>query len=39
LITGQGMGPSMFDIMALLGKEECLNRMKKGISELGSAAN
>jgi glutamyl-tRNA synthetase len=38
-ITGQGMGPSMFDIMALLGKEECLNRMKKGISELGSAAN
>lgn len=39
LITGQGMGPSMFDIMALLGKEECINRMKKGISELGSAAN
>lgn len=39
LITGEGMGPSMFDIMALLGKEECLNRMKKGISELGSAAN
>jgi len=39
LITGQGMGPSMFDIMALLGKEECLNRMKKGISELGFAAN
>jgi glutamyl-tRNA synthetase len=39
VITGQGMGPSMFDIMALLGKEECLNRMKKGISELGSAAN
>ncbi|MCZ4407714.1 glutamate--tRNA ligase [Cryomorphaceae bacterium 1068] len=38
-ITGQGMGPSMFDIMALLGKEECLNRIKKGISELGSAAN
>ncbi len=38
-ITGQGMGPSMFDIMALLGKEECLNRMKKGISELGSATN
>lgn len=39
LITGQGMGPSMFDIMALLGKEECFNRMKKGISELGIAAN
>ncbi|MGB6035082.1 MAG: glutamate--tRNA ligase [Cryomorphaceae bacterium] len=39
LITGEGMGPSMFDIMALLGKEECLNRMKKGINELGSAAN
>ena len=39
LVTGQGMGPSMFDIMALLGKEECFNRMKKGISELGVAAN
>jgi len=38
-ITGQGMGPSMFDIMALLGKEECLDRMKKGINELESAAN
>lgn len=38
-VTGQGMGPSMFDIMALLGKEECLNRMKKGINELGFAAN
>jgi len=39
LITGQGMGPSMFDIMSLLGKEECLERMKKGISELEAAAN
>jgi len=39
LITGQGMGPSVFDIMALLGKEECFDRMKKGISELGVAAN
>lgn len=39
VLTGQGMGPSMFDIMSLLGKEECLNRMKNGISELEAAAN
>lgn len=34
LITGQGMGPSMFEISAFLGKEECLNRMNKGLSTL-----
>lgn len=39
LITGQGMGPSMFEIMALLGKEECLDRMKRGIEKLAHAAN
>jgi glutamyl-tRNA synthetase len=35
LITGQGMGPGMFDIMALLGKEESLKRMETGIKKLG----
>lgn len=35
LLTGQGMGPSMFAIAALLGKEESLKRMKNGISTLG----
>ena len=28
LLTGKGMGPSMFEIAALLGKEETLNRMR-----------
>ena len=30
-LTGTGMGPSMFDIAAFLGKEESLSRMKSGI--------
>lgn len=30
LITGKGMGPSMFEIAALLGKEEVLSRMSVG---------
>jgi len=34
LITGRGMGPGMFDIMELLGKEESLGRMDKGIERL-----
>lgn len=34
LLTGQGMGPSMFAIAELLGKEETLQRMKNGISTL-----
>lgn len=35
LITGKGMGPSMFSICSLLGKEECLSRMEEGISKIG----
>jgi glutamyl-tRNA synthetase len=35
LLTGQGMGPSMFAIAELLGKEETLKRMENGISTLG----
>lgn len=31
LITGTGMGPSMFEISAFLGKEECLDRMNQGL--------
>ncbi len=34
IITGEGMGPGMFDIMALLGKDECMSRMLKGIDTL-----
>lgn len=35
LLTGKAMGPSMFAIAALLGKEECLERMESGIAQLG----
>ena len=31
LITGKSGGPSMFEVMELLGKEEVLNRIEKGI--------
>jgi len=34
LLTGQGMGPSMFAIAALLGKNESLNRLERGIQKL-----
>jgi len=34
LVTGQGMGPSMFQIAELLGKEETLKRMTDGIAKL-----
>ena len=34
LLTGQGMGPSMFQIAELLGKEETLKRMDSGILKL-----
>jgi glutamyl-tRNA synthetase len=33
-LTGTGMGPSMFDIAAFLGKEESITRMKSGISAI-----
>jgi glutamyl-tRNA synthetase len=35
VVTGQGMGPGIWDIMALLGKDEVLRRMQKGIETLG----
>src|SRR5690554_1670071 len=31
-LTGKGMGPSMFEITSLLGKEESLNRLETNIS-------
>lgn len=31
LVTGKGMGPSMFEICALLGKETVLSRMESGL--------
>jgi glutamyl-tRNA synthetase len=34
LITGKGMGPSMFEISAFLGKETCIARMKGGIEAI-----
>lgn len=34
LVTGAGMGPSMFEIAAFIGKENCLSRMRKGIEIL-----
>lgn len=34
LLTGKAMGPSMFEIAEFLGKEECINRMEKGITVL-----
>ncbi len=34
LVTGKGMGPSMFQIAAILGKEETLNRLKQGLVKM-----
>ena len=34
LLTGKGMGPSMFEISEFLGKEECVERISAGISSL-----
>jgi glutamyl-tRNA synthetase len=34
LITGVGMGPSMFEIADFLGKEECVERMKIGFKAI-----
>jgi len=34
LVTSKGMGPSMSDIMAFIGKEETLQRLRDGIERL-----
>lgn len=36
LLTGKGMGPSMFEIAALLGRKEVSTRMSKGIEKISS---
>jgi glutamyl-tRNA synthetase len=36
VLTGTGMGPSMFDITAFLGKEESITRMESGILAIES---
>ncbi len=39
VITGQGMGPGMFEIMQLLGKDESLARLEAGTKTLSGAAH
>ena len=34
LVTGKGMGPSMFEIAEFLGKEECVERIEKGMEAM-----
>ena len=34
LLSGKGMGPSLFAIAELLGKEECLARMEISLQKL-----
>lgn len=36
LVTGKGMGPSMFDICATLGKERVISRMEEGIDKINA---
>lgn len=36
LLTGKGMGPSMFEISELLGKEECINRIERNLEKINS---
>lgn len=36
LITGLGFGPSIFDILALLGKEESLDRIQRGTEQINN---
>lgn len=34
LVTGTGMGPSMFEIAEFLGKEACISRIEKGLKAI-----
>ncbi|HIP36523.1 MAG TPA: glutamate--tRNA ligase [Crocinitomix sp.] len=36
LVTGKGMGPSMFDICATLGKNKVIQRMDEGIDKINA---
>lgn len=35
LIVGSGMGPHLFDILEMIGKEDSLRRIDKGLEQLG----
>jgi glutamyl-tRNA synthetase len=37
LIVGSGMGPHLFDIMDMIGKEETVNRIEKGLAKISQA--
>lgn len=39
LLTGTGMGPSMFEISEFLGKKECLYRMNQGLTSVEALKN
>lgn len=39
LITGIGAGPSIFEIMAIIGKEESIQRLKTGLNQLALSSN
>ena len=34
-LTGLGMGPSLFDIASILGKEETIARMQTALNTIG----
>lgn len=34
LVTGKGMGPSMFEVSEFLGKDECVDRIEKGLEAM-----
>jgi len=36
LVTGKGMGPSMFEIAEFLGKDECVERIEKGLEAMAN---
>lgn len=36
LLSGKGAGPSLFDIMAFLGKEESVSRLREGVRSLAN---
>ena len=36
VVTGKGMGPSMFDICATLGKDKVIERMSKGVKTVNT---
>ncbi|MFZ6050741.1 glutamate--tRNA ligase [Halocola ammonii] len=37
VLTGEGGGPSLFEIIELIGREETMERMDKGVSDLAKA--